>query len=1302
MTQEMKLLKAAKNGNTAAFEHIVKKYQSLVCAITFSGTGRVDISEELAQETFLSAWKNLRQLTDPSGFRPWLCTIARNMLNSYYRKKKTIPLDPADMSGLSDNTHNPSDYLIIQEEHAMLEQALMQIPAEYREPLVMYYRQEKSTKEVAIGLGLKESTARMRLHRARQMLREDIAARLEWTLERTAPDKAFTRAVMAGIGAGLAAGATGTVSAAAAVTAAGAGTGATTGIAAVMSTATAKVVTAAAVAAITVGGVFTYKHLSQPKSPPTQPDEVATVQDTQEPAQMPGDNNDSPPQQDTTADQIKTPQVQTASVPSRSQAEDIPKNITAAVPNNADLVSTANLDDKTGREVNIIVTDKRTQNPIAKADVYTTASLWSNEKQSHATTDATGRCQQRWQKNKAQILTVWVKKEGYVPMSYSVRSENSPGNEPITLRYTMEKSTTIGGIVQNDSGQPMPNIKLSIHVNNTEHMKKPEIHVWQGVQTDEHGRWTFDGVPQEMQAVSLTTTIQDYAEKRAWVKTPEDIQLLRDREYVLVVDAGYSITGTVIDESGNPVKGAQVQLGDWFLSKDRQHRTYTDEKGLFDFSNLKISGTEFTYDTIEGKGKVPVQYPAEYLTVTADGFAPQMQQLFFKEKHQQVDIIMVPGQPVYGRVVDYQGNPISEATVRADDWGSRYPDHVRPLDWNTKTDDKGRFVWQNAPDDKVELIVSKEGYMTLAQTMVSPSETEYEFILNPMIRVTGQVINAATKKPITKFTFRRHEGGYISTRKTIENKNGQFETAFKDQSQTFTISFEASGYKPTRSREITLIEQDIELLIEMQPDAGLYGIVVDADKNPIEGVIVIVPNGVFHLDDDIAYRMDWLRYHPNTKTDAEGKFHLDPIGKDEYTLLVAEEQGYLYIHSTDFPKDGVFVLQPYGRIEGTYYKGSRPVVNHTIGLDYPSYHFENMKNLAVRHNVKTDENGQFVFDKLIHGTARILIDPYKYVEVKSGQTHEIHIGGDGLTVQGYILTPDGHPLNEDFGQCSLGCRRIYDSLPIPEDELPLPDGVDVMSYTGLMEWFTEFGSSGEGQMWAKAIEQKYGDLTESHGFGVDPNGRFEAPNITPGTYLFTATVKPWQNPDQFPRRADYNTIIAQASTVFIVPEFDTVEDMDIPVDLGTIQCRPAPLSAGQKAPGFDISKLKSTGRIKLSDYRGKTVLLNFTNPAQKDTEPDKAAMLEQVCEHAKGKTEIINVAMEMIPWGYMRQKMIPECTLPGLYGVATAHNSKIDADYKTFHTVPLPYSVLIDQDGTILWIGEPNEELHEKIDTLEH
>ncbi|MHC4927629.1 MAG: RNA polymerase sigma factor, partial [Planctomycetota bacterium] len=193
---EVKQLQAAIKGDAAAFEKIVMQYQSLVCAITFSGTGRVDVSEELAQETFLNAWKNLRQLRDLGGFRAWLCTIARNMVHNYYREKKPAPLDPAHLAGVTDQAPGPSENAISQEEQAMLEQTLMQLPEDYRQPLVMYYRQGQSTKQVAASLGMNESTVRTRLHRARQMVREEIATRLEKTLEKTAPDKTFTKAVM--------------------------------------------------------------------------------------------------------------------------------------------------------------------------------------------------------------------------------------------------------------------------------------------------------------------------------------------------------------------------------------------------------------------------------------------------------------------------------------------------------------------------------------------------------------------------------------------------------------------------------------------------------------------------------------------------------------------------------------------------------------------------------------------------------------------------------------------------------------------------------------------------------------------------------------------------------------------------------------------------------------------------------------------------------------------------------------------------------------------------------------------------
>jgi DNA-directed RNA polymerase specialized sigma24 family protein len=74
---ETELLKASLRGSTQAFETVVGRYQSLVCTITYSSTGSVEKSEELAQETLLRAWQSLGQLHDLTKSRAWLCSIAR-------------------------------------------------------------------------------------------------------------------------------------------------------------------------------------------------------------------------------------------------------------------------------------------------------------------------------------------------------------------------------------------------------------------------------------------------------------------------------------------------------------------------------------------------------------------------------------------------------------------------------------------------------------------------------------------------------------------------------------------------------------------------------------------------------------------------------------------------------------------------------------------------------------------------------------------------------------------------------------------------------------------------------------------------------------------------------------------------------------------------------------------------------------------------------------------------------------------------------------------------------------------------
>ncbi|MCH7918658.1 MAG: sigma-70 family RNA polymerase sigma factor [Planctomycetes bacterium] len=197
MFREKKLLQAALTGDRQAFEKIVEKYQGMICAMTLCGTGRLDVSEDLAQETFLNAWKNLPQLRDLRKFRSWLCSIARNALQNYYRQKKPASLEDTDIeTSVDEDLQDPSEILIQQETHLLLEQAIMRLPEKYRGPLVMYYRQDQSIRQSSRALDLSAATVKTRLHRARLMLKEDLACRLETALKETVPRKTFTKAVM--------------------------------------------------------------------------------------------------------------------------------------------------------------------------------------------------------------------------------------------------------------------------------------------------------------------------------------------------------------------------------------------------------------------------------------------------------------------------------------------------------------------------------------------------------------------------------------------------------------------------------------------------------------------------------------------------------------------------------------------------------------------------------------------------------------------------------------------------------------------------------------------------------------------------------------------------------------------------------------------------------------------------------------------------------------------------------------------------------------------------------------------------
>lgn len=193
-------------GNRDAFSQIVARYQSLICSIAYSAMGNLGQSEDIAQETFIAAWRHLRHLRDPEKLRFWLCGIVRNRARKSLRREgrepasQAAPLDLVEESASGEAL--PSEQAITREEEAILWRSLEQIPEIYREPLILFYREHQSVANVALALELTEDTVKQRLSRGRRLLHEEVIGFVEGALQRSGPGQAFSGAVLAALPAG--------------------------------------------------------------------------------------------------------------------------------------------------------------------------------------------------------------------------------------------------------------------------------------------------------------------------------------------------------------------------------------------------------------------------------------------------------------------------------------------------------------------------------------------------------------------------------------------------------------------------------------------------------------------------------------------------------------------------------------------------------------------------------------------------------------------------------------------------------------------------------------------------------------------------------------------------------------------------------------------------------------------------------------------------------------------------------------------------------------------------------------------
>ena len=171
MAKENTLIHRAQDGDEGAFAALMRSYHAFVCAIVIGIVDNSHDAEEVVQDTFLSAYRGLKQLEDSAKFKSWLAEIARNRARNWLRKQRgdTVSIDEVG-EHLLQTEDSPDERLTRQEQRELVRRIMETLPQKDREIARAFYLEGASYKELTSTHGLSNKAISFRLSRARRQL----------------------------------------------------------------------------------------------------------------------------------------------------------------------------------------------------------------------------------------------------------------------------------------------------------------------------------------------------------------------------------------------------------------------------------------------------------------------------------------------------------------------------------------------------------------------------------------------------------------------------------------------------------------------------------------------------------------------------------------------------------------------------------------------------------------------------------------------------------------------------------------------------------------------------------------------------------------------------------------------------------------------------------------------------------------------------------------------------------------------------------------------------------------------------
>jgi RNA polymerase sigma-70 factor, ECF subfamily len=175
-----------RSGDPKAVNEALRLLQGTVFSFSMKVCGHREDAEDTMQDVLLKAVPYLPKIESPKALAVWLYKVAQNRCwmsrrRSKFAPKETIALedlmpDASELESLTTAAHtSPEASVLSREDSERVQRAIQQIPPQYRMILVLHDMEELDTSEVAQIMGLREGTVRVRLHRARLMLRRELS-----------------------------------------------------------------------------------------------------------------------------------------------------------------------------------------------------------------------------------------------------------------------------------------------------------------------------------------------------------------------------------------------------------------------------------------------------------------------------------------------------------------------------------------------------------------------------------------------------------------------------------------------------------------------------------------------------------------------------------------------------------------------------------------------------------------------------------------------------------------------------------------------------------------------------------------------------------------------------------------------------------------------------------------------------------------------------------------------------------------------------------------------------------------------